>query len=125
VLNAEYIVWLPYEKPPLTLNQRLHWRAQAKLKADLRHLVYDRLIKQSPTPAGHIRVELHYVPRDRRRRDQDNLVPTLKSCLDGIVDTGLIPDDTPDYVTWTPPVIDTAQPTNPHMYLRIIVTEDK
>ena len=43
-------------------------------------------------------VTLHYRPRDNRRRDADNLVPTLKALCDGLVDAGLVPDDTPNYM---------------------------
>jgi hypothetical protein len=51
-------------------------------------------------------VGIEYVTGDNRRRDSDNLVSgVLKHVLDGLVDAGLVPDDTPDYVSWRPPVI--------------------
>uniref|UniRef100_A0A6M3KT08 Uncharacterized protein n=1 Tax=viral metagenome TaxID=1070528 RepID=A0A6M3KT08_9ZZZZ len=33
-----------------------------------------------------------------RRRDEDNAVGSLKSAYDGIVDSGLIKDDSPEYM---------------------------
>ena len=55
-----------------------------------------------------VRIELHYVPRDERRRDPLNISPTLKACEDGIVDAGVIPDDTPRWSEPNAPVIDPA-----------------
>lgn len=31
--------------------------------------------------------------------------PTLKPVIDGLVDAKVIPDDTPDHVSWDPPAI--------------------
>jgi len=33
-----------------------------------------------------------------RRRDSDGPAPTVKACVDGLVDAGCWPDDTPEYV---------------------------
>ncbi|WP_244278017.1 hypothetical protein [Gordonia westfalica] len=54
-------------------------------------------------------VSLHYTPRDVRRRDADNLVPTLKAACDGLVDAGLVADDTPDLMTKQMPTIHPAE----------------
>jgi crossover junction endodeoxyribonuclease RusA len=70
-------------------------------------------------PCDAIHVQLIYVPRDRRRRDSDGLVATLKPCLDGIVDAGVVPDDSPEYVTWSAPIIAPADPKDPHLRLEI------
>jgi hypothetical protein len=51
-------------------------------------------------------VELHYVPRDKRRRDPENLIATLKPFVDGLIDAGVAPDDCPPYYTTTMPVVD-------------------
>lgn len=47
--------------------------------------------------AAHVTVQAHY--SDRRRRDNDGLLASLKSAIDGIVDSGLLVDD--DRVTYT------------------------
>jgi crossover junction endodeoxyribonuclease RusA len=45
---------------------------------------------------------LTITPPDARRRDSDNFVAhVLKPIKDGIVDAGVIPDDTDEYVTWS------------------------
>jgi crossover junction endodeoxyribonuclease RusA len=48
---------------------------------------------------------LHYRPATNRHRDVDSLVATSKPALDGCVDAGLIPRDTPEYVDHRMPVI--------------------
>lgn len=41
--------------------------------------------------------------RDRRARDPHNYFATVKPVVDGLVDAGLWPDDTPEWVTTTEP----------------------
>lgn len=102
-----HTLWLPYATPPLTANQRLHWAAKARTTADVRRTAM-LLARAAKLPQGfeHVTIELHYTPRDRRRRDASNLMPTQKAVVDGLVDAGLVPDDTPEYVTETIPTID-------------------
>lgn len=78
------------------------------------------LVAQAQVPTlSHISVELHYVPRDKRRRDPLNLVATLKPIEDGIVDAGVIPDDTPTYLTPVMPVIHEPNSKSPRIYFVI------
>jgi hypothetical protein len=92
------------------------WRARRELVDQVRTLVRAQRI---PRLAG-VHVELHYLPQRRRIRDADNAVATLKPCIDGLRDypeqrrkgviktaawTGIVPDDTNDFVTWEPPFI--------------------
>jgi len=57
-------------------------------------------------PLTKITVELHYCPRDKRRRDPLNLVALLKPIEDGLVDAKVIPDDNPLYLEPMMPKID-------------------
>lgn len=104
-------------KPPLSLNDRSHWRVKAKTTKRVREWVAQSAWYSVPPCAAAV-VELHYVPRDARRRDRDNLVATLKPCMDGLVDAGVIPDDTPEYLTWTVH-IDPPNRADPHLYLLV------
>lgn len=99
-----HIIPLSFGTPPLTANQRLHWRRRADLTRTVRHEVAIRAAGKGPLDPP-ITVCLHYRPRDRRRRDADNLVPTLKACADGLVDARLVDDDTPDLMVKLMPVI--------------------
>ena len=112
---SSWTIRLPYATPPLSLNSRMHWATKARLTREIREVTATaaRLLPR----CERIAVELHYVPRDRRRRDVDNLVATLKPCLDAMV-PHLIPDDTPEYVTWTVH-IDPPNRIDPHLYLTI------
>lgn len=110
-----------YTKPPLSLNDRMHWRKKASITKTVRYIVLVEARREVPPCAAAV-VELHYVPRDARRRDRDNLVATLKPCMDGLVDAGVIPDDTPEYLTWTVH-IDPPNRADPHLYLLIRESE--
>ena len=118
-MTDSWTIRLPYTTPPLTSNQRLHWRAEYALKKALRDAVRVGLWREKVTPCESAHVVLVYVPRDKRGRDRDNLVATLKPCIDGLVDAGIVPDDTPDFVSWEPPVIAEPNPKDPHLRLEI------
>lgn len=45
------------------------------------------------------------VPVGVRRRDPHNYFPTVKPVVDGLIDAGLWPDDTPEWVTTTEPTL--------------------
>jgi Holliday junction resolvase RusA-like endonuclease len=91
----------------VSANDRDHWRVKARKVAEIRN-VAEIYVWNRGMPAGldHITVGLVYVPRDRRRRDADNLVvPLMKALVDGIVDAGVVADDDTEHVTRTMPVI--------------------
>lgn len=101
---------LSFNRPPLTSNQRHHWAVRARTVREVRSEVAWRAHATGLGTQQHITVELHYHPADRRRRDADNLVPTLKAACDGLVDAGLVADDTPAYMTKHMPVIHPPDP---------------
>ena len=77
----------------LTSNQRLHWGERARRTRALRWratLAY-RAAGKPRMEVAHLTARLTY--RDRRRRDDHNIMPTLKACVDGVVAAGLLPDD--------------------------------
>lgn len=98
---------LPWRTPPASANDRDHWRVKARKVADIRDAGRVLTLRALPLlMAPRIAVGLTYVPRDKRRRDPDNLVvPLFKALVDGIVDAGIVPDDTPEYVLRSMPVI--------------------
>ncbi len=89
---------LPYTKPPLSLNDRLHWATKARLVSRIRTYVdVESTCTRLPKAESAV-ITLHYRPRDRRRRDKDNLFATLKPCIDGLVDAGVLPADHGNHV---------------------------
>lgn len=90
-------VWefdLPYKRPPLSLNQRMHWAQKAKITKELRMLA--RLKTRTVPDLGRCRVTLVWYVNDRRRRDEDNPIVTLKALADGVTDSEVVEDDTHD-----------------------------
>lgn len=92
----------PPPAPLLTMNDRLHWRQRAAIVKAWRHAA--ALYAPNGThyhPLSTVSIIID-VP-DRRRRDPHNWYPTLKACIDGLVDAGCWPDDTPDWVRTSEP----------------------
>lgn len=115
------------QRAPLTLNgQRRSPYAHARAVKVLRRIAWVRAEEAKIPALQRIAVELHYAPRDRRRRDAMNLVATLKPVEDGIVDAGVIPDDTAQFSQPTVPVIDppTGQPGRLYVIIRELEATD-
>ncbi len=88
---------LPWPKPPMSMNARDHWAVKAEKVAAVREAVRLlarphalRLAQAIGTP---VEVELCWEVTDKRRRDVDNAVATLKPAIDGLRDAGILADD--------------------------------
>lgn len=104
-MTARYELVMPWRTPPLSLNQRMHHYARARVVRDVRDTA-GWLARAARIPrAERVRVELRYTPRARRRRDADNLVALLKPLVDALVDAGVVADDDDEHVERTMPVI--------------------
>ena len=82
----------------LTTNQRLHWRQRADRTRTIRtlaHVLYHQA-RFGCFDRVHVTVEVSYP--DRRRRDVHNLLPTVKAAIDGMVDAGMLDDDSDRYL---------------------------
>ena len=82
----------------LNANQRMHWAKKARLTRDWRWTAHRRAQQASLSPLAraHITVTLSFP--DRRRRDVNNYQPTAKAIVDGLVDAGVLPDDSDAYL---------------------------
>lgn len=110
---------LPWPAPPLSLNDRTHWRSHAAKVKSVRALTAATVANACQARAlDHVDVRLVYVPRDKRRRDPDNLTATYKVCCDALIDAGLVPDDEPRYMTKHMPTI-LPPDGDPRLELRI------
>lgn len=112
-----HVIRFNYPTPPLTANQRLHWRKRAELTRQVRTAT--AYMASEIPELERCAVTLTWYVADKRRRDADNLVPTLKACCDGLVDAELVKDDTPDLMTKHMPVIRYEKGCTPHLELRI------
>ncbi len=94
----------------LSMNDRSHWRVRAREVRAWRTAAHYAALEQLPggpsaRTVGRRLVELELPVRDSRRRDPHNYAPTLKAVVDGLVDAGLWPDDTPEHLRTLEPVL--------------------
>lgn len=114
---SEWRIRLVYTSPPLTSNQRMHWSEKGRVTKQVRN-VARAVARDAGVPVlGRCEVGLIWQVTDKRRRDADNLVPTLKALCDGLVDAGVTADDTPDLMAKTMPTI--VQGDKPQLILTI------
>ena len=105
-----------WTKPPMSLNDRMDRWTKARWTKTLRQTAWALAKQAKIPPLGACDVVLLYVPRDRRRRDEDNLTATLKPLADGLVDAGVVVDDTPDFMRKDPRLGD-PDPKRPRLVL--------
>ena len=97
-----YTIVIPATGEWLNTNRRrtMHWTKDRYLTALWREAA-GWAAKASDVPAlGPTRVvaQLRVVARRRSRIDPANYAPTAKACVDGLVDAGIWPDDSADWV---------------------------
>lgn len=88
--SSTFSVELPWPPKELSPNARHHWASAARFKKAYRTRC--RAIGEASglvlVPKGALKVSVHlaFFPPDRRARDWDNLVASMKSGLDGLAD---------------------------------------
>lgn len=91
---------LPIPPSACHSNSRVHWTERATANSAMRQWAcYRARAANDRQPRWHratITVQAHY--DDHRRRDNDGLLASLKSAIDGIVDAGILHDD--DQITY-------------------------
>jgi hypothetical protein len=106
-MTGPFIVPLPYDRPPLSMNKRLHHMAEYRVREQIRTdvLALARFYKL-PKGLERVHVVLHWSPIVRRTRDTDNPGPTVKAILDALKPGtpkkpghGLVPDDDSEHVS--------------------------
>jgi len=86
---------------PLTSNQRLHHHVRAERTRNWR--LRTAILARKLTPIQHAHVTYWLHATTKLRRDVGNFYPTIKACLDGIVDAGVLDDDSDAYVVGPDP----------------------
>lgn len=128
-LVAEWRIDLPWDKPPMTLNNMpTNPFAKANLTKQIKARVRNAVRNADVPHLDHVHVELHYRGKTNALRDVDNLVATLKPTLDALQhkdvleSAGLdesrrwqpiVDGDDPRYVTWRPPILHRAEKGRP------------
>lgn len=96
---ARWVIQLPWLRPPLSANDRWPHRAvEYRVQQEVKTAAW-ALAKAKKLPRLHaILIELVWYPADNRRRDGDNIAPTLKYLTDGLVAAKVLPDDNSERV---------------------------
>lgn len=96
----------------INLNQRMHYHPKAELTRKWRHAAHAAAHDAGlPTGLEKVHIVAHIHKTTNRDYDAHNLMPTLKACVDGLVDYGLIIDDTNRHVIGPDVRHGTKQPT--------------
>lgn len=92
-MSKPILIPLPWPTPPLAQNDRQHWATKARAFAQAKTEARWAIRAARVTPIVGAVVTLHYRVPDRRTRDADGPAPTLKACLDALVDERVLPAD--------------------------------
>ena len=103
-MSADQVHEFDWPRPLLNANQRMHWRQRAEITRHVRNAA--RLAFGTFPIVTKVRVVMIWIVTTGHRRDADNTVPTLKAICDGLVDAGIVPDDTPEYMEKVMPRIE-------------------
>lgn len=88
------MITLPWPAKELSPNARVHFRTKAAATKAYREQAY-WLAKKDPLtmPAeGGIALRFDFHPPDKRRRDLDNMLASIKAAVDGIADAHEVND---------------------------------
>lgn len=110
-MNGPVTIQFPVPAKQLSMNDKTHWGTRHRWVKAWRHTACIETINQVrepiPLPPCFVHVT---IPFSRgARRDPHNFFATVKPIVDGLVDAGLWPDDTTEWVTTVEPtlVVDT------------------
>lgn len=88
--GSTWTIELPAGLELLSLNGREHYYARHRLYQSLKQAAWAMVLKAKLPRLQRVTVTVVYDPPDRRHRDADNLAPTLKALVDGLVASGRI-----------------------------------
>jgi crossover junction endodeoxyribonuclease RusA len=94
-MNTVVLPWPPKELSP---NARLHWAALSRVKKAYRTACWLQARKagiSAETLLGADEADVHLVfyPPDKRNRDADNMLASMKAGLDGLADALKVDDN--------------------------------
>lgn len=93
--NKHIKVALPWPNRLLSPNARINWRARHSIARTARRVGFYAAFEKHKgfaKPKGSMDVQLVLHPATRRSRDEDNIIASMKSYLDGIADALQIND---------------------------------
>lgn len=113
---------LPLPPRELSPNARVHWRKKAAITARCRENAYWETLSFESTEWEHLyktaTMQATFYWPTKHRRDVLNAESSLKAYIDGIVDSGMIPDDDHLHLTHLPTVFEYDK-TSPRVEITI------
>lgn len=90
-MNSVTLPWPPKELSP---NARVHFRAKAATVKSYRESAYwlTKAACMIAPASGGIALRIDFHPPDKRRRDLDNMLASVKSAIDGVADAMEVDD---------------------------------
>ena len=87
----------------LSPNKRLHHMQLYRAKRDAKDEAIALALQQGrpDVPYEKANIAITWVAKDKRRRDPDNLFASMKPYIDGLVEAGLLVDDSSAHVSYT------------------------
>jgi Holliday junction resolvase RusA-like endonuclease len=93
-MGSSMVIVLPLPPRELSPNARPHWAVKARAVRCYREAAYLSALASRPgRPLQAAKVTACFFFRDRRRRDRDNLLASLKPAFDGIADARVVTND--------------------------------
>ena len=101
VVEQEWLLCFPAPAEWLSANKRYKRRPDTAIRAWRQAAAVHARAAKLPRGLGRVSVyaTLHFT--NNLRRDAHNYMAVVKSCIDGLVDYGLIPDDRREHLRWT------------------------
>lgn len=114
-----WVIELPAGMVLINANDRLHWAAKMRLTKTIRDAahVITRQAKVPRLERARIDFIVHPGPK-MRRRDPGNWSLSAKAAVDGVVDAGVLADDSSEFLEGPFPHIGEPRP-RPQLVLRI------
>ena len=93
-MGLSMVIILPLPPRELSPNARPHWAAKARAVKRYRQTAWLCALAVRPSePIQTARVTSRFFFRNRRRRDRDNLLASLKPAFDGIAGARVVTND--------------------------------
>lgn len=96
VTPTSYTIEFPPGMPLLNANGREHWSKRASGTSTIRMVA--RNLSANMPHLEKVKIRGVYYAPNNRRRDTGNLYPSFKAAIDGLVDSGVLKDDSDRYV---------------------------
>ncbi len=94
-MSRRIVVILPLPSPALSPNARVHWGVKAAAVKSYREVAWAHALREmlGEPPMDKATINPVFYWPDRRRRDDDNAVASLKAARDGLADGGVVRND--------------------------------